>query len=232
MFRRSIISTTLISLCFCFPAAADQQDTRVVDSSVLGKVAASSEDLPVLKTEKSRSAVRSPERLRHKSREVGGAPKPLGKKKYLSLTGKSRGQANSNNSIQAGEKARLEHLKLTPRKNYSGFGWLEFKHLQNYDPMDQSASFFRVGEEDTGWARAYVKVDKGERYLVDFSVNTGANLHFHISTDAGTTDIFLVKGAHHLLIYLDAQETETATVTLTADDAIFAFYSVEITRTD
>jgi hypothetical protein len=75
-------------------------------------------------------------------------------------------------------------------------------------------------------------VDKGERYLVDFSVKTGADLKFHVSTDTGTTDISVAKGTHHLLVYLDAQETGTTAVTLTADDAIFAFYSVEVTRTE
>jgi hypothetical protein len=232
MFQHSNFAIALTALCLCFTATASQQSTRVVESTNSGKLALTSETLPVLRTGKSTTAIQAPERLRHKSREVGEAPKPMGKKEYQSLTGKSKGQASSNNTVQAGEKPRLEYLKLTPRKNYTGFGWLEFSQLQHHDPKDQFASFFRVGEDDTGWAKAFLKVDKGERYLVDFSVNTGANLKFHISTDAGTTDISLVKGAHHLLVYLDALETETTSVTLTADNAIFAFYSVEITRTD
>ena len=66
------------------------------------------------------------------------------------------------------------------------------------------------------WTRAHLKVEAGERYLIDFSVGTSQKTTFTVG--ASSSQNFTVgKGNHHILLYLDAKSTTTSLVTLTSD---------------
>ena len=163
---------------------------------------------------------------------MNDAPKSLGSDQYRSLTGKSKPAAGSNTGVKAGNQPHLEYLKLTPRDLWSGFGWLEFAKAAQVDPKDQSASFYDLSDSEPGWTRAFLKVQKGERYLLDFSINAGIKSKFDLSTPGGSQEVSVDKGKHHVLMYLDADKTEVSEVTIKTDQAVYTFYALEITRID
>jgi hypothetical protein len=66
------------------------------------------------------------------------------------------------------------------------------------------------------WTRAHLKVEAGERYLIDFSAGTS-----HATFTVGTSDgqnFTVSKGSHHLLLYPDAKSTTTSLISLTSDN--------------
>ena len=89
-----------------------------------------------------------------------------------------------------------------------------------------------VSSDLVGTVQAFLNVEEGQRYLVDFSINAGMHTSFEISSSGGTQVTSVAKGPHHLLVYLDAQNTETTEVSLSAKNAIYSFYSLEVTRVD
>jgi hypothetical protein len=232
---RSQITRYFLFICLSVVAVSSyaQQSVQLRSQNAeAAKLYAAKADIPVLTTRPATTQARAPERLRHKSRAVDEAPAPLDSQQFLVLTGKETRQSSGTKPVKAAGEPTLEYLELTPRKLLSGMGWLEFSDVQRFDPKDQYVSFFGVSSDLVGTVQAFLKVEKGQRYLLDFSINAGVHSTFEISSNGGTQVTSVDKGPRHLLIYLDAQGTETTEVSLSAKNAIYSFYSLEVTRVD
>ncbi len=196
---------------------------RVVDSSA-------NNDIPVLSNKGKQSRQRSSERLRHRDRALTKAPEPLDTKKYAALTGKSMPVPTPTLDVQAGETPRLEHLRLSARHNFSGFGWLDLNEVRHLDARVDYVMFYTATDPFMAWTRAHLKVDAGERYLIDFSVTVSNETTFTIGTSGNTSNQTVAKGSHHLLVFLDAEQTKTTLVSLISDNANYTFHELNVTR--
>lgn len=215
---------------FAVKSLAQQSVQLRSQNAETARLYAAKADIPVLATRSAKTQARTPERLRHKSRATGEAPEPLDLQQFLVLTGKETRHSSGSQPVKAAGEPRLEYLELTPRKFFAGMGWLEFTDVQRFDPKDQYVSFFGVSSDLVGTVQAFLKVEHGQRYLVDFSINAGTHTNFELNSGGGKQVTSVAKGPQHLLIYLDAQSTETTEVSLSAKNAIFSFYSLEVTR--
>jgi len=229
----SVIALSALLLAYGGLVSAQQAvQSRDAQTSTLRAV--STPTIPVLSTANARSSgqARSPERLRHKSRAITAAPAPLDAAQYAGLTGKSMPVPDPVMDLQAGEKPHLEHLRLTARHNYSGYGWLDLNEIRHIDAKDDYALFYTATDPVMAWTRAHLKVEAGERYLLDFSVGVSVETTFHIGVSGGSQKSTVEKGSHHLLVYLDADKTKTTQVSLTSDNADYTFYALDVTRVE
>jgi hypothetical protein len=217
---------------FAVSSSAQQSVQLRSQDAETAKLYAAKADIPVLTTRSATAQARTPERLRHKSRAANEAPAPLDSQQFFVLTGKQSPQSSGSQQVKAAGSPRLEYLELTPRKLLSSLGWLEFSDVQRFDVKDDYVSFFGVSSDLVGTVQAFLNVEKGQRYLVDFSVNAGVYTNFEINSSGGKQLTSVAKGPHHLLIYLDAQDTETTEVSLSAKNAVYSFHSLEVTRVD
>jgi hypothetical protein len=232
MTKRIVMFSTLFFLMLSAAALAAQQSQTAERAVSTARTPAES-SIPVLSTAPGNQAVRSPERLRHKSRSVTKPPVPLGASKYTALTRKPPpSRPGTSSDIQAPEKSRLEHLRLTMRNNYGHFGWLDLNEIRHVDTKVDYAVFYTATDPSMAWTRAHLKVETGERYLIDFSVGASKETTFNVGVSGGGQKFTLQKGSHHLLLYLDATNTTTTQVMLTSDKADYIFYALDVTRVD
>ena len=92
--------------------------------------------------------------------------------------------------------------------------------------------FYTATDPGMAWTRAHLNVDAGERYLIDFSVTVSNETTFTIGAPGGNKDQTVAKGSHHLLVFLDAEQTKTTLVSLVSDNADYTFHELNVTRVD
>lgn len=159
-------------------------------------------------------------------------PPKLGADQYQALTnpgGHSSSAAGT--TVQSNQKPTLQHLRLTPRKHYSGLGFLSFHQSQYVNPKLNRVDFVAVQDPEFAFVHAQVKAEKGERYLVDFTVSTTRpTTTFTMAVDGASQDFGVAPGNHHLLAYLEPAEDGETSVAIWADMSVYRFYALEITR--
>ena len=225
MHRTAITLILMLTFLAVADFAVAQQRTAVQSVS--------SNAIPVISTKATdNSKSRSPQRLRHKSRAVTTPPAPLSARQYQGLTGRSMPEKPPVMDVKSPEQPRLEHLQLTVQHNYSGFGWLDLNEIRHIDGKDNYASFYTATDPIMAWTRAHLKVDAGERYLLDFSVSVSDETTFTIDSSGGSQKSTVNKGSHHILVYLDADKSKTTTVALTSHDAQYTFFALDVTRVE
>jgi hypothetical protein len=228
MFKWVFIGLVSFILLFNMTITGAQQSSRmVVQTTADPKLIRS--NIPVLKTKSGDLQTRSPERLRHKSRSTAMTPAPLDAAYYKSLTGRSPPKPDASLNLGAPETPRLDYLQLSVRHSYSCYGWLDFNEIRHIDAKNNSAQFYTATDPGMAWTRAHLKVEAGERYLIDFSVGTSRKTTFTVGASS-SQDFTVDKGNHHLLLYLDAKSTSTSLVTLTSDNADYSFHTLDVTR--
>ncbi len=228
MFKLVFVCSVCFMLLLNISITGAQQSSRMVVQPTTDLKLIRS-NIPVLKTKVGDLQTRSPERLRHKSRAVAMTPAPLGASQYTSLTGRPPPKPDASSDLRAPETPRLDYLQLSVRHSYSGYGWLDFNEIRHIDAKNNSAQFYTATDPSMAWTRAHLKVEAGERYLIDFSVGTSQQTTFTVG--ASNSQNFTVgKGNHHILLYLDAKSTTTSLVTLTSDKADYSFHTLDVTR--
>ena len=232
--------TSSICLVILFSAvlnvSVSAQQTKPSQTKVL--VAPAVSEIPVLKASTSR--VRKPRSTDYRSPLAIAAkeyksnkPKRLGADQYKLLTNTPRrSKPAAGTSVQASPESVLEKLKLTPRRNYRGLGFLGYHHATHVNPSMDLVSFQGVKNLNPAFSFvfAYVQVEKGERYLVDFSVSTDKDTKFTLEVNGGSQDFGVSNGSHHLLAYLDTTEAGDVLMEIHSNTANFKFYALEITK--
>jgi hypothetical protein len=228
MFKCVFVCLISFMLLFNISITGAQQSSRmVVQPTADPKLIRAS--IPVLKTKVDGLQTRSPERLRHKSRSISMTPTPLDAVQYTSLTGRHPPKPDASSELGAPKTPRLDYLQLSVRHSYSGYGWLDFNEIRHIDAKNNSAQFYTATDPSMAWTRAHLKVEAGERYLIDFSVGTSQKTTFTVGASSNQ-DFTVGKGSHHILLYLDAKSTTTSLVTLTSDNADYSFHTLDVTR--
>jgi len=232
--QRSQLNCFLIILLVILPFVAAAQQVKPSQTKVLVMPLAA--DIPVLKaspksTRKPRRASRSAtipvlQKLDDKNR-----PARLGADQYKLLT--SSGQSHKptgGTGIQAKPKPVLEHLKLTPRRAYTGLGFLTFNRVFNYSVEANQVLFHLDEPSPFACIFATVQVEAGERYLVDFSVSVEDDTIFTVAVGENAQKIDVEEGSHHLLAFLDAAEDGESTMVIFTDTSKYTFYALDITK--
>jgi len=161
------------------------------------------------------------------------APTPLAANRYQQLTGRARPAAQqSDNKSLAAPDTTLQYLKLTPRDPYTPTGHLEFNEVRHINAAEDAAIFYGATDPSMAFTRAHVKVQAGQRYLVDVSVATSRDVTFHLGAGGNSVENGVTAGNHHLLIYLEPHATKEVSIMLFPDVADYVFHGIEITRID
>jgi hypothetical protein len=232
--KRSNYYVLVVTLLAVLPLVAWAQQTVPSQTRVL--VAPASSDIPVLRVKAtknrkpSREAGQSPLVIAE-SRYRSQKPPAMGADQYQALTGSSGlSGASAGVAIQATPDPVLNYLKLTPRENFHGLGHLFVYKANAVNTNKDFIDFVKISEPELAFVYAKLSVEKGERYLVDFSVSTNHNVTFTMEVNGASQTFGVNKGSHHLLAYLEPEADGEVGVAIYNDQAIYRFYSVEVTK--
>ena len=153
-------------------------------------------------------------------------PKPLSAQQVRSLTNPKRPSSGASTNLKAQPKSVINKLKLSPRKNYHGLGYLEMNEVRHIYSKEDAAVFYNATSPFMAYVQAKFKPEKGVRYLMDWSVSVTKKTTFAV----GATEITVGEGSHHLLVYLDSETDAWTTIGMSTNTAQYTFYSVEITK--
>ena len=232
--KRSNYYVFAVTLFMVVPLLAFAQQTAPSQMRVL--VSPVSTDIPVLRAKASnsrkpsRKAAQSPLAIAE-SRYKSQKPPAMAADQYQALTG-SPGQlgAIAGTTLQATPDPVLNYLKLTPRENHHGLGYLFVYKPNAVNISKDFIDFVKISEPELAFVYAKVTVEKGERYLVDFSVSTNHDVTFTMEVNGDSQTFGVNKGSHHLLAYLEPEASGEVGVAIYNDQAIYRFYSVEVTK--
>jgi hypothetical protein len=233
---RYLFSILVAFFLLATTSSSFSQQTVPSQSRVL--VAPAAQKIPVLKVRASNA--RSPRRsggqtaldIAAKDYKAEKKPPKLGANEYQSLTNTGgRSSSAAGTTVQSNQKPTLQHLRLTPRKHYNSLGFLSFHQAQYVNPKLNRVDYVAVQSPEFAFVHAQVKAEKGERYLVDFTVSTTLPMTtFTMAVDGASQDFGVGPGNHHLLAFLEPAEDGDTSVAIWADMSVYKFYALDITR--
>lgn len=234
MIRASLIVAAIV-VCGASSAIAQERATTTMPKRAIIQSTPARAEIPVLRTGTKKARHDTDKAVMNNVRGLVATPaaEPLGQSEYLALTGQavrpaSAGQSAANSL--AVPDVQLEYLKLTPREPYSGWGYLQFNEPRHIDTSLGTAMFYTASDPSMAFTRAYVKVKKGEKYLVDIVVSTVKDVTFALSAGKNSVNTGVGAGSHHLLTYVVADKNGEIGIAITPDKAEYTFHSLEITR--
>jgi len=131
-------------------------------------------------------------------------------------------------NVQNTPPPKITTLKLSTRNNYHGLGWLEFNETRHSDAKVDYTMWFSP-MSGMGYMKAHLKFEKGERYLIDWSVGCDDKRDFHYLSTGGSQTTTLNEGEHHLLAIIEPQSSGWSSLMLWADTQ-WVFYGVEVSK--
>jgi hypothetical protein len=160
---------------------------------------------------------------------IAPAAKPLAPKhKTEILKWVTRKPPSGAGNVQNTPDPKITTLKLSARNSFHGLGWLEFNELRHIDAKADYAMWYQPNS-GMGYMKAHLKVEKGEKYLVDWNVSCSGTREFHYSSTGGNQHTKLSGGSHHLLAIIEPQSSGWTSLMLWAD-VEWSFRGVEISK--
>lgn len=165
--------------------------------------------------------------------EIAAAKDPTGAKKKVWIQGHGTLPPPPPHATNIATKpeAMVTQLEMSARDPYKGvLGHLEFNEVRHMD-CDEDYVVWYMPNSGMGYMKAFVKVEKGEKYLIDFNIGCDDTREFHFSTTGGSQKTTYNKGSHHLVSIIEASGSGLTSMMLWADHQ-WSFYGLEVTKLD